>query len=452
MKIIEGGVTAAKGFSAAGIEAGIKKSGKDMAMIYSETPCRVAGTFTTNLYKAAPVKWDQAVVRGCQKTDGSHVAEAGGSDRTASAQSEATEDRKETAIAQSEASGSIRNPGGWAHVVVVNSGIANACTGEEGYGYCRDTAVKAAELFGIRENQVLVASTGVIGQQIPIDKICAGIEAMKPMLSENAAGGSQAAEAIMTTDTVKKEAAVQITLGGKTVTIGGMCKGSGMIHPNMCTMLSFLTTDANISGELLQRALSASVPDTYNMVSVDGDTSTNDTCLVLANGLAGNAEITEEGEDYQTFFEALNEVNTRLAKKMAADGEGATAMFEVKIIGAESKAQAVTICKSVVSSSLVKAMIYGHDANCGRILCAMGYSGAEFDPDRVDVSFESAAGKIKIIENGVPNGYSEEEATRILSETAVTAIADLKMGDQSATAWGCDLTYDYVKINADYRS
>ncbi|MCD7882627.1 MAG: bifunctional glutamate N-acetyltransferase/amino-acid acetyltransferase ArgJ [Lachnospiraceae bacterium] len=433
MKIIEGGVTAAKGFCAAGIAAGIKKSGKDMAMIYSEKACRVAGTFTTNLYKAAPVKWDQAIVKGGSGKQGN-----------------------ESCADCPAGEPSVGNPGkkadGTAHAVVVNSGVANACTGEEGYGYCRATAAKAAELFGIRENQVLIASTGVIGQQIPIDKICAGIEAMKPQLSPDEEGGSLAAEAIMTTDTVKKEAAVQITLGGKTVTVGGMCKGSGMIHPNMCTMLSFITTDADISREMLQKALSASVPDTYNMISVDGDTSTNDTCLVLANGLAGNPEITEENEDYQRFFEALNEVNTRLAKKMAADGEGATALFEVKIIGARDKEQAVTISKSVVSSSLVKAMIYGHDANCGRILCAMGYSGADFDPDQVDVYFESAAGKIKIIENGVPNGYSEEEATRILSESAVTAIADLKMGDAAATAWGCDLTYDYVKINADYRS
>ncbi|MCD7715951.1 MAG: bifunctional glutamate N-acetyltransferase/amino-acid acetyltransferase ArgJ [Lachnospiraceae bacterium] len=415
MKKIEGGVTAAKGFQATGVAAGIKKSKKDMAMIYSEAACRVAGTFTTNLVKAAPVKWDQEIVKSCN--DAENAARFAG-----------------------------------VHAVVVNSGVANACTGAEGYGYCRDTASKTAELFGIQENQVLVASTGVIGKQIPIDKICTGIEMMKPQLSDTKEGGTLAAEAIMTTDTVVKEVAVEVELGGKTVTIGGMCKGSGMIHPNMCTMLSFITTDANISQELLQNALSTSVPDTYNMVSIDGDTSTNDTCLVLANGLAGNPEITEENEDYQAFYEALNEINTVLAKKMAADGEGATAMFEVKVVGATSREQAVTISKSVVSSSLVKAMIYGHDANCGRILCAMGYSGASFDPDHVDVYFESAAGKIKIIEDGVPTGYSEEEATRILSESAVTAIADIKMGEETATAWGCDLTHDYIKINADYRS
>ena len=406
MKVIEGGVTAPKGFSAMGIAAGIKKDRKDMAMIYSEAKCHAAGTFTTNIVKAAPVKWDQAIVYGNKAV----------------------------------------------HAVVVNSGVANACTGEEGLGYCKRTAQKAAALFGISENEVLVASTGVIGKQIPIEKIEAGIETMKPMLADTDVAGTLAAEAIMTTDTVKKEVAVTFEAGGKTVTLGGMCKGSGMIHPNMCTMLSFVMTDANISQELLQKALSASVTDTYNMVSVDGDTSTNDTCLLLANGLAGNPEITQEDEDYKNFCEALDYINTCLAKKMAADGEGATALFEVKVIGAESKEQAVTLSKSIVTSNLTKAAIYGHDANWGRILCAMGYSGAQFDPEKVDLYFESAAGKIKIIENGVATDYIEEEATKILSEKEVTAIADVKMGTFSATAWGCDLTYDYVKINADYRS
>ena len=252
--------------------------------------------------------------------------------------------------------------------------------------------------------------------------------------------------------TMEKEVAVQIEVGGKTVTIGGMCKGSGMIHPNMCTMLGFVTTDACISKQLLQEALSQDVKDTYNMVSVDGDTSTNDTVLLLANGMAENPEINEKNEDYQKFCEALNYINTTLAKKIAGDGEGATALFEVRIIGAESKEQAVTLSKSIVTSSLTKAAIYGHDANWGRILCAMGYSGAQFDPEKVDLYFESKAGKIQIIENGVAVDYSEEEATKILSEDAVTAIADVKMGDCTATAWGCDLTYDYIKINADYRS
>ena len=406
MQMTEGGVTAAKGFVAAGIYAGIKKDKKDMAMIYSKVPCVAAGTFTTNIVKAAPVKWDQDVVYHSEK----------------------------------------------AQAVVANSGVANACTGEEGMRYCRETARTAAELLNISEKEVLVASTGVIGRQLPIDIIKEGVASMVPLLSESKEAGILAAESIMTTDTIRKEAAVTFELGGRTVTVGGMSKGSGMIHPNMCTMLSFVTTDAAISKEMLQKAQSASVKDTYNMISVDGDTSTNDTALILANGLAGNDEITEEGEDFDTFLKALNMVNTALAKKMAGDGEGATALFEVKVIGAESKEQAVTLSKSVITSNLTKAAIFGHDANWGRILCAMGYSGAEFDPEKVDLYFESAAGKLKIIENGVSTGYSEELATKILSAKEVTAIADIKMGDACATAWGCDLTFDYVKINADYRS
>lgn len=407
MKSITGGVTAAKGFQAAAAAAEIKYKGRtDMAMIYSEAPCAAAGTFTTNVVKAAPVKWDQDVVY--------HH--------------------------------------GVAQAVICNSGIANACTGTEGYGYCKETADAAAELLGIRADSVLVASTGVIGMHVPIDRIKNGVKMMVPVLSETIEAGTEAAKAIMTTDTVKKEVAVQVEIGGKTVTVGGMCKGSGMIHPNMCTMLGFVTTDADISREMLQEALSEDVKDTYNMVSVDGDTSTNDTVLLLANGMAGNPRITEKNEDFEKFKKALNFVNTTLAKKIAGDGEGATALFEVKVIGAQSKEQAVTLSKSVVTSSLTKAAIYGHDANWGRILCAMGYSGARFDPEKVDLYFESRAGKIKIIENGVSTGYSEEEATKILSEDEVTAIADVKMGGCSATAWGCDLTYDYVKINADYRS
>lgn len=407
MKIIEGGVTAAEGFQAAAAAAGVKKANrKDMAMVYSTVPCQAAGTFTTNVVKAAPVKWDQKIVYSQEKV----------------------------------------------RAIICNSGVANACTGQEGMDNCRKTAQAAAKALRIQENQVLVASTGVIGQQLPIGKICAGVEMMVPMLSENKEAGTMAAQAIMTTDTVSKEAAVEIQLGGKKVTIGGMCKGSGMIHPNMCTMLSFITTDAAISKEMLQKAMSSTVADTYNMISVDGDTSTNDTALVLASGLAGNPLITEENEDYCAFLEALRCVNETLAKKMAADGEGATALFEVKILGAKDKAQAVTLAKSVITSNLTKAAIFGHDANWGRILCAMGYSGAQFDPEQVDLFFESAAGKLQIIENGVAVDYSEEEATKILSEKEVTAIADIKQGEASATAWGCDLTYDYVKINADYRS
>lgn len=407
MEFISGGVTAAKGFQAAVAAAQIKYKGRtDMAMIYSEVPCVAAGTFTTNIVKAAPVKWDQDIV--------------------------------------------YNHP--YAQAVICNSGIANACTGAEGYGYCKETAKAAAEVLNVAEDSVLVASTGVIGMQLPMERIAAGVKMMAPELSDTIEAGTEAAKAIMTTDTVKKEVAVTVEIGGKTVTIGGMCKGSGMIHPNMCTMLGFITTDAKISKTLLQEALSESVKDTYNMVSVDGDTSTNDTVLLLANGMAENVEITEKNADYEAFCEALNAVNTALARKIAGDGEGATALFEVKIIGAESKEQAVTLSKSVVTSSLTKAAIYGHDANWGRILCAMGYSGAQFDPEKVDLFFESKAGKIQIIENGVAVNYSEEEATKILSESEVTAIADVKMGNCTATAWGCDLTYDYVKINADYRS
>ena len=407
MKIIDGGVTAAKGFLAAGLAAGIKKGNKkDMAMIYSSTPCMAAGTFTTNLVKAAPVKWDQEIV--------------------------------------------YHQPS--AQAVVINSGVANACTGSEGMECCQMTAQEAAKVLNIEPTQVLVASTGVIGQQLPMDQIREGVRNLAPLLSGAREASALAAQAIMTTDTVPKEVAVTVELGGRTVTIGGVCKSSGMIHPNMCTMLSFVTTDAAISREMLQKALSDVVKDTYNMVSVDGDTSTNDTVLLLANGMAENPEITEDCKDYETFKEALLYVNTCLAKKIAGDGEGATALFEVKVVGAENKEQAVTLAKSVITSNLTKAAIFGHDANWGRILCAMGYSGAQFDPDQVDLYFESAAGKLQIIETGVAVDYSEEEATRILSEKEVTAVADLKAGDAKATAWGCDLTYDYVKINADYRS
>ena len=405
--MIEGGVTAAGGFQAASTAAGIKyKDRQDMALIYSEVPCAAAGTFTTNVVKAAPVKWDQDVV--------------------------------------------YNSPA--AQAVVINAGIANACTGAEGYGYCRDTADAAAEILGISPDSVLVASTGVIGMQLPMERIGLGIKAMAPKLDGSLESGTAAAMAIMTTDTRKKEVAVALELGGRTVTIGGMCKGSGMIHPNMCTMLGFITTDAAISKEMLQAALSEDVKDTYNMVSVDGDTSTNDTVLLLANGMAGNPEIREKNQDYEAFKAALHHVNETLAKKIAGDGEGCTALFEVKIVGAESKEQAVTLAKSVVTSSLTKAAIFGHDANWGRILCAMGYSGARFDPEQVDLFFESRAGKLQIIENGVAVDYSEEKATKILSQPEVTAVADIKMGDAQATAWGCDLTFDYVKINADYRS
>ena len=408
MKIFEdGSVTSAKGFKTTSCAAGIKyKERQDMALIYSEVPCQAAGTFTKNIVKAAPVKWDKKVV-------------------------------DESAYVQA---------------VVINAGIANACTGEEGMIACEDTAKAAGEILGIEPFAVCVASTGVIGMQLPLDKIANGVKMMAPELSESGEAGLAAAKAIMTTDTIPKHIAVTVQIGGKDVTVGGMCKGSGMIHPNMCTMLGFITTDAAISKELLQEAVSEDINDTYNMVSVDGDTSTNDTVLLLANGMAGNPVIDKHGEDFDAFKAALHEVNQYLCRKIAGDGEGATALFEVKMIGAATKEQAVTLAKSVVTSSLTKAAIFGHDANWGRIICAMGYSGAEFDPEKVDLYFESANGRILIIKDGVAVDYSEEEATKILSAKEVTAIADVKMGDCEATAWGCDLTYDYVKINADYRS
>ena len=407
MKQIKGGVTAAKGYEAASTAAGIKYQGRtDMALIYSQVPCVSAGTFTTNVVKAAPVKWDRQIV----------------------------------------------DSGAGVQAVIVNSGIANACTGEEGMGYCKETAEAAAKALNIDAAGVLVGSTGVIGMQLPMQKLVDGIQVLAGKKAEGLQSGHDAALAIMTTDTVEKEMAVEIEIGGKTVTIGGMSKGSGMIHPNMCTMLAFITTDAAITKEALQKALSEDVEDTYNMISVDGDTSTNDTAILLANGLAGNQEITYTSPEYETFKEALHMVNETLAKKMAGDGEGATALFEVKVVGAESIKQAKTLAKSVVCSNLTKAAIAGHDANWGRILCAMGYSGVQFDPEKVDLFFESKAGKLQIIENGVATDYSEEAATKILSEPEITATADIKMGDYSATAWGCDLTHEYININADYRS
>ena len=407
MEIITGGVTAAKGFLAAGVEAGIKyQNRKDMAMVYSKTPCRAAGVFTTNVVKAAPVLWDKEVV-------------------------------------ESE----------WeAQAIVVNSGIANACTGKLGYEYCRETAGAAADALEISPQSVLICSTGVIGMQLPMEKMTEGVRMLAKAIKPGEEAGTDAAKAIMTTDTRNKQVAVKVTIGGKEVTIGGMCKGSGMIHPNMCTMLAFVTTDVNISKKLLQEALSADVQDTFNMVSVDGDTSTNDTLLVLANGQAGNHEITEKGADYDTFVEALHYVNETLAKKIAGDGEGATALFEVKVIHADNKEDAKTLAKSVITSSLTKAALFGHDANWGRILCALGYSGAKFDPEAIELYLESSAGKILIFKDGMAADYSEEEATRILSCSEVTALVDMKRGEAKATAWGCDLTYDYVKINADYRS
>ncbi|MCM1220034.1 MAG: bifunctional glutamate N-acetyltransferase/amino-acid acetyltransferase ArgJ [Lachnospiraceae bacterium] len=407
MKQIEGGVTAAKGFEAAGAEAGIKyQNRRDMALLYSTAPCRVAGTFTTNVVKAAPVLWDREIVENSP----------------------------------------------FAQAVIVNAGIANACTGKQGMAYCREEAGTAAELLNIPENAVLVGSTGVIGMQLPMDRIKEGIRKLVAAKAGTLEAGTIASKSIMTTDTRNKEIAVSFELDGRTVTVGGMCKGSGMIHPNMCTMLSYVTTDAAISKALLQEALSTSIVDSYNMITVDGDTSTNDTCLVLANGLAGNAEIARKGEAYDKFYAALHFVNTYLARQMAGDGEGATALFETVVYNAATKQDARILARSVVGSNLSKAAIYGHDANFGRFLCALGYSGVQFDPEKVELFFESRAGKMQVYKDGAAVDYSEEEATKILSEPEVTVLVDMKMGTETATAWGCDLTYEYVKINADYRS
>ena len=409
IKVTEGGVTAPKGFTAGSCAAGIKKEGiDDMAMLVSAVPCRTAGTYTSNRVKAAPVLWDR------------EITEAGRLSRA----------------------------------VVVNAGVANAATGRTGLLYCRRTAAAAAKALGVPEDAVLVASTGVIGRQLPIERMEKAMPLLAASLGEGREAARRAARAIMTTDTVPKECAVTVTFSdGTEAVIGGMCKGSGMIHPDMCTMLSFIATDADISQRLLQKALSSVVPDTFNMVSVDGDTSTNDTCLVMANGLAGNGTISEEdSDDFRVFREGLFCVAETLAKKMAKDGEGATCLFACRVVHAASKEDAKRLARSVVSSTLTKAAVAGHDANWGRILCALGYSGAEFDPERVDLRIESAGGSVQIATDGVDTGYSEEEATKVLKADEILALVDVKAGDFEAEAWGCDLTHDYVSINADYRS
>ncbi len=407
MKTVNGGVTAAKGFKAACCEANIKyKNRTDMAMVYSEQPCVSAGTFTTNVVKAACVQWDQKIVYSGEPMQ----------------------------------------------AVVVNSGIANACTGQEGFDACEATAKAVEKELGVPYANVAVASTGVIGMQLPVEKLVNGVAMMSKTLDDSLDAGTAAAKAIMTTDTVHKEVAVTFEIAGKTVTLGGMSKGSGMIHPNMCTMLGFLTTDLAIEKSLLQEALSEVVKDTFNMITVDGDTSTNDTLLIMANGLAGNDKITEKNADYQTFVEALVFVCEFLAKKMAADGEGASKLFEAKVVNAKSKEDARTLSRAIVGSNLSKAAIYGCDANFGRFLCAMGYSGAQFDQNDVELFFESAAGRLQVFDKGTPLAFDEELAVKIMKEEAVTIFVDMHEGSEEATAWGCDLTYDYVKINADYRS
>ena len=409
MKVIEGSVTAAKGFRAAGNAVGVKgviTEKKDLAIIVSDVPAVAAGAFTTNVVKATSVTRNMKIMEGKGKIN----------------------------------------------AVVANSGNANACTGEEGIKSNEKMAQCLADILGVDSSTVLTASTGVIGAVFPIDTITKGIKATFPMLGYDRNNALMAAEAIMTTDTYSKEVAVEFELGGKTVHLGGMAKGSGMICPNMATMLSFITTDAAISQELLNKALKEDIKSTYNMVSVDGDTSTNDTVVVLANGLAGNEEVVSEGKDYDAFKEALHYVNERLAKNLVRDGEGATKFMEVNVTGAATEADAKTMAKSVVKSSLFKAAVFGEDANWGRVLCAMGYSGVKFDPQKVDIVFASNAGEILLMDNGTPIVFDEDKAKTILSEKEIQVNIKISEGNAKATAWGCDLSYEYVKINGDYRS
>ena len=404
LKHIEGGVCAAKGFTAGGIHCGIRKNRtkRDLALIVSEVPAAAAATYTTNLVKGAPLTVTK-----------SHIAD------------------------------------GYARAVICNSGNANTCNAD-GIEVAEKMSALLADALGIDASDVVVASTGVIGQALNVEPIAAGIPALIASLSAD--GSDAAAEGIMTTDTIKKEVAVEFTVGGKTCRIGGIAKGSGMIHPNMATMLVFITTDCAIAPEMLQKALSADIQDSFNMVSVDGDTSTNDMVTVLANGMAGNAEIAADGEDYAAFCAALNAVTADLCRKIAADGEGATKMLECVVTGAADTATAKTVAKSVICSSLLKAAMFGADANWGRVLCAIGYSGANVDVNKVDVSFRSDKGTIDVCKNGAGIPFSEEIAKEILLEKNIDILIGLNSGDAIATAWGCDLTYDYVKINGDYRT
>lgn len=407
MEQIKGGVTAAQGFEAASCEANIKYSGRtDMAMVFSKEPCECAGTFTSNVVKAACVQWDMQIVESGKPL----------------------------------------------HAVVINSGIANACTGKEGFDACEASARAVEDCLKVPYDSVAVASTGVIGMQLPVDKLVKGINAMSKTLDDSLGAGTAASKAIMTTDTVNKEVAVSFMAGGKKVTLGGMSKGSGMIHPNMCTMLAFITTDLSIDKLLMQEALREVVADTFNMITVDGDTSTNDSLILMANGLAGNDKITAKNEDYKSFKEALFFVCRFLARKMASDGEGATKLFEAKVVNAKSKEDARTLSRAIVGSNLSKAAIYGCDANFGRFLCAMGYSGAQFDQNDVELFFESRAGRLQVFDRGTPIDFDEDFAVKIMKEDEVTVFVDMHEGEAEAAAWGCDLTYDYVKINADYRS
>lgn len=406
MHKIAGGVTAPKGFFAAGTAAGIKENKKDLALLKSREPAIMAAAFTTNVVKAASVLRNQTLLKAGTKIKG----------------------------------------------IVINSGNANACTGEAGEAANQEMAEAYAKLLCTDASMVLTASTGVIGAPFPIEKVKKGIADAFLQLGNEEKDGTLAAESIMTTDTRKKELALEVEIAGKCVTFGAMAKGSGMIHPNMATMLAFVTTDCAISKELLQKALYEDIKSTYNMVSVDGDTSTNDTIVVLANGLAENEPITEEGEEYKTFCDALHTVNEYLAKELVRDGEGATKFIEISVSGAKTEADAKTLAKSVVTSSLVKTAMYGEDANWGRVLCAMGYAGIAFDTQKVEIKYESKKGSILLMTEGTPTAFDETKASEILSEKEITVFIQMGEGSASAKAWGCDLSHEYVSINGDYRS
>lgn len=403
-QMIEGSVTAAKGFQASGIHCGIRKnkSKRDLALIYCEKKCTAAAVYTTNLVQSSPITVTKQNLQD-----------------------------------------------GYAQAVICNSGNANTCNAD-GMEKAQKMCQLVADYLPVKAEDVIVGSTGVIGQILPIEPIADGMEQLVRELSVD--GSADAAEAIMTTDTVSKEVAVETTIGGKTVRIGGISKGSGMIHPNMATMLCFVTTDAAISAAMLQKAVSKAADQTFNMISIDGDTSTNDTLSVMASGLAGNAEITSEGEDYEIFLEALTAVCRELSKKMAKDGEGATKLLVCKVSGAKTQKDAKGVAKSVICSSLLKAAMFGADANWGRVLCAIGYSGCDVDVQKVDVSFASKAGSIDVCKNGAGIEFSEEIAKTVLSEDEIDIVVALNDGEGTAEAYGCDLTYEYVKINGDYRT
>ena len=406
IKKINGSITNPKGFYATGSHIGIKDYKKDLALIYSKVPAKAAGVFTSNIVKASSILWNQNLT---QNPDGTRA-------------------------------------------IVINSGNANACTGEVGMKHTELMATELASCLEVNKNQVLVASTGIIGVPLPIDTIITGIKNTYKKLGNTKLDANLATEAIMTTDTHQKQISVEFSVEGKKIRIGGIAKGSGMIHPNMATMLAFITTDLNISKELLNKALKKSVDDSYNMISVDGDTSTNDMVILLANGLGGNSEIKEENEDYYLFEQALHYVNLFLAQEIVRDGEGAKKFIAVKVNGAASKNDARLISKSVITSNLVKTAFFGEDANWGRIIAAMGYSGANFNPTKVSIIFHNGSHSINLMQNGTPVQFDEELALKILKKNEITVELQLKEGNGEAIAWGCDLSYDYVKINGDYRS